>query len=161
MCAHTQQETPVVDSSVPRDVLLTGEYCGVPPSLVWYVRTHPTRGFRSGLLCIKWKIFIVIIHEQQQKSVTIFQKQGLIMDYSASDIKDLKFGIWLNNKLNCPLQSISLNKNLKLNSLVHIDISPGISFSYILCIVISYLSKFDEHSSPLLLLGNRQITIIL
>ena len=48
----------------------------------------------------------------------------------------------------------------KLNSLVHIDISPGISFSYILCIVISYLSKFDEHSSPLLLLGNRQITII-
>ena len=66
----------------------------------------------------------------------------------------------LNNKLNCPLQSISLNKNLKLNSLVHIDISPGISFSYILCIAISYLSKFDEHSSPLLLLGNRQITII-
>ena len=81
------------------------------------------------------------------------------MDCSASDIKDLKFGIWLNNKLNCPLQSISLNKNLKLNSLVHIDISPGISFSYILCIVIFYLSKFDEHSSPLLLLGNRQIII--
>ena len=27
------------------------------------------------------------------KSVTIFQKQGLIMDCSASDIKDLKFGI--------------------------------------------------------------------
>ena len=53
-----------------------------------------------------------------------------------------------------------LNKNLKLNFLVHIDISPGISFSYILCIVIFYLSKFDEHSSPLLLLGNRQITII-
>ena len=42
-----------MDSSVPRNVLLTGEYCGVPPSLVWYMRTHPTRDSRSGLLCIK------------------------------------------------------------------------------------------------------------
>ena len=32
-------------------------------------------------------------HEQQQKSVIIFQKQGLIMDCLVSDIKDLKFGI--------------------------------------------------------------------
>ena len=44
-------------------------------------------------ISLQLKISIVIIHEQQQKSVTIFQKQGLIMDCSASDIKDLKFGI--------------------------------------------------------------------
>ena len=61
----------------------------------------------------------------------------------------------MERQLNCPLQSISLNKNLKLNSLVHIDISPGISFSYILCIVISYLSKFDEQVIDKLLLYNR------
>ena len=67
-----------------------------------------------------------------------------------------KFGIWMKNKLNCPLQFISLNKNLKLNSLVQIDIFPDISFSYtyILCTVTSYFSKFDEHPSPLLLLDN-------
>ena len=35
----------------------------------------------------------LLFHEQQQKSVIIFQKQGLIMDCLVSDIKDLKFGI--------------------------------------------------------------------
>ena len=39
------------------------------------------------------EISIVIIHEQQQKIVIIFQKQGLIMGCLVSDIKDLKFGI--------------------------------------------------------------------
>ena len=69
--------------------------------------------------------------------------------YRQSEVKKWKFE-----------QNLKIWKSKKAAACDVIDISPGISFSYILCIVISYLSKFDEHSSPLLLLGNRQITII-